>query len=192
MNKKLNKMIIALAISLSFAVSADILMEARAFENDVISIVTELGTQDPENKRVNVLKSNGLSVTLQELEIEQTDEYLDGTIQKKKSRLAGTFKITAYCPCSKCCGIWAKNRPIGSNGNEVIMTASGQRAVPGRSAAVDTRVIPFGTKFLIDGKEYIAHDTGSAIRGNTIDLMFKTHEEALNFGRKYREVYIVS
>ena len=23
----------------------------------------------------------------------------------------GNFRLTAYCPCSKCCGKWGKNRP---------------------------------------------------------------------------------
>ena len=27
--------------------------------------------------------------------------------------LLGSFRITAYCSCEKCCGEWAKNRPNG-------------------------------------------------------------------------------
>lgn len=89
-----------------------------------------------------------------------------------------SFKLTAYCSCEKCCGQYALNRPNG-----VVYTASGNEAVAGRTVAVDPNVIPLGSTVVINGKEYIAHDTG-AFRGNIIDIYFDNHEDAWNFGAK--------
>lgn len=93
-----------------------------------------------------------------------------------------TLNATAYCPCSKCCGSYA-------NG----YTASGMKAGYG-VAAVDTRVIPLGTKLYVEGYGYcIAADTGGAIKGNRIDLCYGTHSAALasGFGHKNVKVYII-
>lgn len=92
----------------------------------------------------------------------------------------GEYKLTAYCPCSKCCGQWA-------NG----ITSTGVTAKAGRTIAVDPKVIPYGSKVLINGHIYIAEDCGGAIKGNRIDIYFNTHQEALNFGVQYAEVFII-
>ena len=92
----------------------------------------------------------------------------------------GSFKITAYCSCSKCCGQWSGGP-----------TASGVMPQAGRTIAVDTNVIPFGTQVLIDGHTYIAEDTGGGIKGNRIDIFFASHQEALNWGIKYKDVSII-
>ena len=55
----------------------------------------------------------------------------------------GEFVITAYCPCSQCCGEWADG-----------ITASGTVATEGRTCAVDPNVIPLGTEIEIDGVKY--------------------------------------
>ncbi|GAG63085.1 unnamed protein product [marine sediment metagenome] len=51
--------------------------------------------------------------------------------------------------------------------------------------AVDTRVIPLGTKIEIkDMGIFKAEDTGGKIKGNRIDIYFDTKKEAKEFGRK--------
>ena len=51
--------------------------------------------------------------------------------------------------------------------------------------AVDPAVIPFGTRLSIPGYGTgVAADTGSAIRGPTIDLWFPTQAQALAWGRR--------
>lgn len=89
-----------------------------------------------------------------------------------------TATLTAYCPCVKCCG--------KSDG----ITASGTQATAGRTVAVDTRLIPYGTEISIDGKTYVAEDCGGKVKGYTIDVFFNSHEEALNFGRQTKTVKI--
>lgn len=102
----------------------------------------------------------------------------------------GTFKLTAYCSCSKCCGKYAANRPKDENGNPIVYTASGARAQAGVTIAVDPRVIPYGTEVQINGHTYIAQDTGGAIKGNRIDVYFDNHQEAWNFGTQKAEVFV--
>ena len=51
--------------------------------------------------------------------------------------------------------------------------------------AVDPSVIPLGTRMTIPGYgEGVAADTGSAVRGNVIDLWFPTRAQALAWGRR--------
>ena len=101
------------------------------------------------------------------------------TTQTTKAKSTETFKLTAYCGCAKCCG---KTDGI---------TATGTKATQGRTIAVDPRVIPYGTKVVINGNTYIAEDCGGAIKGNRIDIYFDSHNEALQFGVKYADVHIV-
>lgn len=91
--------------------------------------------------------------------------------------LVGTFMITAYCPCAKCCG--------KTNG----ITACGLPATANHTIAADTRLFPFGTQLVIGGQVYTVEDRGSAIQGNRIDIFCATHQEALSFGRRYIQVF---
>lgn len=83
----------------------------------------------------------------------------------------GEFRLTAYCTCEKCCGQWADG-----------LTYSGTVATPGRTVAVDPDVIPLGSTVYINGAEYIAEDIGGMVKGCRIDVLFATHQEALEFG----------
>ena len=95
----------------------------------------------------------------------------------------GEFVLTAYCPCPICCGQWSNmDNPS---------TASGNPAVEGVTIAVDTNVIPFGTRIKIGEHIYTAQDRGGAIKGNRIDVYFRTHERACQFGKQTMHVYKV-
>ena len=96
----------------------------------------------------------------------------------------GEFKVTAYCSCEKCCGRWAQNRPGG-----IVYGASGEVLIPSVSIATDTSVIPYGETVVINGNEYVSHDCGGAIDGNRIDIYMGSHEEALEWGVQYFEVF---
>jgi 3D (Asp-Asp-Asp) domain-containing protein len=68
-------------------------------------------------------------------------------------------------------------------------TASGMRATKG-VVAVDPRVIPLGTRLNVEGYgNCIAGDTGSAIKGNRIDVCYDTLEE-MNAWGGYRTVRV--
>ena len=92
----------------------------------------------------------------------------------------GNFRITHYCPCSICCGAYA-------NG----ITATGTVATAGRTIAVSPSEIPYGSKVMINGNIYIAEDCGSGINNHCIDIYVNDHQEALNKGVYYTDVYLV-
>lgn len=110
-------------------------------------------------------------------------------VKEPEPELLGEYKITHYCSCEICCGVWAENRPIDESGQEIVTTASGAVSEPGRTIAVDPDVIPLGSTVIIDGIEYIAQDVGGAIKGARIDIYCASHEEALNKGVIYADVY---
>ena len=107
------------------------------------------------------------------------------TEPQKEVIYLGEYKLTGYCPCEKCCGSWALNRPNG-----IVYGASGNELKSGYSIAVDPSVIPYGTEVIINGVTYRADDCGGAIKGNRIDVYFDTHEEALEFCVKYADVFM--
>lgn len=102
------------------------------------------------------------------------------------------LEATGYCKCQQCCG-WKRNllmQPVFAYGpqegekKKVGVTASGTKAKPGTIAA-DTSVFPFGTRMNIPGYGWgTVEDRGGAIKGGKIDLFFKTHKQALDWGRQ--------
>ena len=100
--------------------------------------------------------------------------------------------VTAYCKCGDCCG-WRRTwygRPVYASGRlkgqrkRVGITASGTKARRGTIAA-DTSRYPFGTVMYIEGYGYgRVEDRGGSITGERIDLFFRTHKQALRWGKK--------
>jgi 3D (Asp-Asp-Asp) domain-containing protein len=92
--------------------------------------------------------------------------------------------VTAYCPCTKCCGenasgITASGKLVSYNG--------------GRFVAADPS-LSFGTKLIIPGYSSApveVLDRGGAIRGNHLDVFFPTHQQALDWGRRLVEVTVI-
>ena len=108
--------------------------------------------------------------------VQQTSQTV--TVDGRQAIPLGRFRLTGYCPCSRC------SEGYGTR------TASGARATAGRTVAVDPRVVPYGTHLLINGHEYVAEDCGGGVRGAHIDIFYNTHAEARNV-LSYAEVYIL-
>ena len=102
-----------------------------------------------------------------------------------ESAYAEPATLTAYCPCTKCCGDFA--------GKIRGQTASGTMAQAGRTIAAPQGV-PYGVRVLAlmaDGSQHVigvVEDRGGAIKGHKLDLYFDTHEEALRFGVQRAEI----
>jgi 3D (Asp-Asp-Asp) domain-containing protein len=70
-------------------------------------------------------------------------------------------------------------------------TATGVKATKG-VVAVDPRVISLGSRLYIPEYGFaLAADKGSAIKGNRIDLCFDNYREAMRFGRRSIDVYVL-
>ena len=139
------------------------------YQNDVEiekSVISEVVVQEPVDKIVQVQKKvTSRSSTLPRVSSASTG----GTV----------YKITAYCPCSKCCG-----KTTGR-------TASGTTATAGRTVAASSK-FAFGTKLNIGGHVYTVEDRGGAINGNKIDIFVNSHAEALQWGVRYLNVSVVN
>ena len=140
------------------------------YQNDVEiekSVISEVVVQEPVDKIVQVQKKvTSRGSTLPRVSSASTT---GGTV----------YKITAYCPCAKCCG--------KTNGR----TASGTTATAGRTVAASSK-FAFGTKLNIGGHVYTVEDRGGAINGNKIDIFVNTHAEALQWGVRYLNVSVVN
>lgn len=130
-------------------------------------------------------KTEYRSYLIEQIINEPTSMDIDVKINRSKKETI-TFNVTAYCSCSKCCGVKSDPKYIG-------LTASGNYAKEGITIAADTDILPMGTRVYIEGiGERVVQDTGSAINGYDIDLYFNSHEEAKIFGVKQLEVEIIS
>jgi 3D (Asp-Asp-Asp) domain-containing protein len=93
------------------------------------------------------------------------------------------MRVTAYCPCPKCCGQYSDG-----------ITACGHKIQPGDTFVAADRRYPFGTEFLIPGysnsQPVQVLDRGGAIKGNRLDVFFATHQEALEWGVKHLDVKV--
>lgn len=92
--------------------------------------------------------------------------------------------VSHYDCCVACCG------------KDDGITASGVRATPGVTVAVDPAVIPLGSDVLVDYGDgeihyYRADDVGGAVQGNHIDLCVESHELANQLGMRTATVYWV-
>lgn len=129
-------------------------------------------------------------VVTQEIEPQLKEEVQarETVVEEPKVVYMGNFVATAYCICYDCCGKTPEHPAYG-------ITASGKRATPGRTVAVDPYIVPLGSTVIVkvDGKEYeyIAEDTGSAIKGNKVDICYESHEQAKQFGRRIVEVKVI-
>ena len=140
------------------------------YQNDIEiekTVISEVVITEPVNRIVQVQKK-------------QTSRSASLPRTSTASTTGGTtYKITAYCPCSKCCG-----KATGR-------TASGTRATAGRTVAASSK-FAFGTKLNIGGHIYTVEDRGGAVTGNKIDIFVNSHAEALQWGVRYLPVSVVN
>ena len=130
------------------------------------TVISEVVIKEPVNKIVQVQK--------------KVETSRSASLPRTSTASANgeTYKITAYCSCSKCCG-----KATGR-------TASGTQATAGRTVAAPSR-FAFGTKLNIGGQIYTVEDRGGAIKGNRIDIYVDSHSAALQWGVRYLPVSVV-
>ncbi|WP_110114824.1 3D domain-containing protein [Bacillus sp. CGMCC 1.16541] len=91
-----------------------------------------------------------------------------------------TVQATAYtASCAGCSGITATGINLKANPNQKVIS-------------VDPKVIPLGSKVYVEGYgEAIAGDTGSAVKGNKIDVFIPSKQRAIQWGVKTVKVKIL-
>lgn len=93
--------------------------------------------------------------------------------------------VTAYCPCTRCCGSQARGRT----------SLGGTAWIPG--IAADPQALAYGTAVFVPGYgEYTVDDTGGAMRRSWrhgrlhIDIRMKFHDQARQWGRRTMKIRI--
>ena len=89
----------------------------------------------------------------------------------------GRYYITAYNDEETACKI----------------TASGVKCHEGTitTCAIDRKLHKFGQYFEIDGRLFVAEDTGSAVKRRHIDLYFSSYKAMARYGSNYQTIYRV-
>lgn len=132
-------------------------------------------------------------------------ETVERPVRRPKSKGKWIWaKVTAYCPCSICCGAHANGKT-----STMVNTKSG-RPEDAYGYAVDPRAIPYGKRVYVPGyweslqrnRNFVpkeqpkVDDTGGAMRqsyenGIThIDCRFVTHKAAKKWGVRRMRVFI--
>lgn len=92
---------------------------------------------------------------------------------------------TAYSPDARSCGIWADG--ITASGYSVWTNGM-------KLAAADTSLLPFGTIITVPGynrgRPVPVLDRGGVIKGHRLDLLYPTHERALQWGAQRLDVTV--
>lgn len=140
------------------------------------------------NVKVSTIKSlNGLKSDMikpnQKLKLTGTKTAAKkSTPSRSNANVVKEFMVstTAYTAnCRGCSGITATGINLKKNPNLKVIS-------------VDPRVIKLGTKVYVEGYGYaVAGDTGSAIKGNKIDLFMPNQTSALKWGRKTVKIKIL-
>ncbi len=170
----LNENLISALIGITLAIPLCIC--AYSSSNNQNTTVGVESATEVTTEQVTQLKSNEMiTVAATEKETEPT-----GAIQRIEKVALGEFRVTAYCPCSECCGQWADG-----------ITYTGVTAKENRTIAVDPNVIPLGSIVEVDGMRFVAEDIGGAIKGNRLDIYFDSHQHALNWGVQSKEIYLI-
>ncbi len=123
------------------------------------------------------------SPTLPEVQIAQTVDQAVAqpalTFDGRPLRLVKRINMltTAYSPDERSCGKWAD----GFTASGYSVWTNGMKLV-----AADTSILPFGTLVSIPGynggRPVPVLDRGGKIKGNRLDLLYPTHEIALQWG----------
>jgi 3D (Asp-Asp-Asp) domain-containing protein len=112
-----------------------------------------------------------------------TESNIESNTEQPEEWQSIQMRVTAYCPCPKCCGEYSDG-----------VTACGHEIQPGDTFVAADRRYPFRTEMLIPGysnsQPVKVLDRGGAIKGNRLDVFFATHQDALEWGVKYLEVNV--
>lgn len=163
------------------------LASAPYVEPEFVVVSNDLTTEGSVELVTESVASNVVEV------IEESPEVIETAVEEQYEPVSapmtymGKFTLTAYCSCRKCCGKWSPEVT-----GKASFTESGTNPKQGRTVAVDKSVIPLGTHLLVNGHEYVAEDTGSAVDGKHIDIYFSSHAEARAFGMQKGDVYIIN
>lgn len=188
-----SKIIIALLICVTVMLSACnaelkeelTLTQNELYENkNVLEQIADELDVTKEELLAETNRANELNESLSDtkLMLEEANAMID-ELKSDEYKLVymGDFKITYYCD-------ERRDHICGGNG----VTASGKKTNVGVTAAADWSVLPKGSKVYIEGIGWREiQDVGGGVDGKHIDVLVKTHKEALSLGTDHEGVWLL-
>ena len=150
----------------------------------IVALSLIAGLSTPKNKpKVTLLSSDITQINTPAVANPQEITPAIPSLESQDKWQIVRMRVTAYCPCAKCCG----------NSADWI-TASGHKIQPGEIFVAADKRYPFGTEMIIPGynddKPVKVLDRGGSIHGDHIDIFFTSHQQALNWGVQSLDIQI--
>lgn len=155
----------------------------RMYEQEVIAYRDRLAAVETRYLAEKANHNNTkLDLALMKRISEDKDEQLKAV---QHGVYAGEFTITYFTAGPESTGKTAEHPEYG-------MTRSGTTVAEGRTIAADWDILPAGTQVWIEGIGIrTVEDTGSLIKGNSIDIYVESVEVAKTNGRHAAKVYVI-
>ncbi|MFE4429523.1 LysM peptidoglycan-binding domain-containing protein [Peribacillus butanolivorans] len=167
-----------------YHVSVNDLKSWNGLNSDTIhpkqELVIKPGTNKDKSARVLPEQNSEQAAPANKSETEKTTSKSQTTNQSDIEKEI-TVRATAYtADCQGCSGTTATGIDLKANPDAKVV-------------AVDPSVIPLGSKVYVEGYGYAtAEDTGSAIKGNRVDIFIPNEQDALNWGVKNVKIQILN
>ncbi|MFC9599594.1 LysM peptidoglycan-binding domain-containing protein [Peribacillus butanolivorans] len=167
-----------------YHVSVNDLKSWNGLNSDTIhpkqELVIKPGTNKDESARVLPEQNSEQAAPANKSETEKTTSKSQTTNQSDIEKEI-TVRATAYtADCQGCSGTTATGIDLKANPDAKVV-------------AVDPSVIPLGSKVYVEGYGYAtAEDTGSAIKGNRVDIFIPNEQDALNWGVKNVKIQVLN
>lgn len=186
------KRAIAVAMTACFCLMAPAHTFAQTEENPVATVTkeAEINTVADNTKEVTNLNNKVTTTSVQQKATVKKVSSVKTTSVKKTSKKVSSVKKSSVKKTSK-----KSRKYLGTFKayayNGAGTTASGTTTKANRTVAVDPKVIPLGSKLMINGKIYIAEDTGGFIKGKKIDIFMPSYNDCIQWGVKNVKVYLI-
>lgn len=169
----------AMPVVIEYNGNQETILTCKPTVGEVMEMYGYVGSSYEVSERLDAAVVTGMTIKVKDVPVAPPPTVNTVSTNHGEMTYAGclAMEATAYLP---------------SDGNGSGITATGEVARRG-IVAVDPDVIPLGTRVYIPGYgTAVAADTGGAICGNKIDLCMESYGEAINFGRRSVEVYILN
>lgn len=186
------KKAIAVAMTACFCLMAPAHTFAQTEENPVATVtkVAEINTVADNTKEVTNLNNKVTTTSVQQKStVKKVSSVKTASVKKTSKKVSSVKKSSVKKTSKKSRKYLGTFKAYAYNGAGT--TASGTTTKANRTVAVDPKVIPLGSKLMINGKIYIAEDTGGFIKGKKIDIFMPSYNDCIQWGVKNVKVYLI-
>jgi 3D (Asp-Asp-Asp) domain-containing protein len=150
--------------------SESIVQAAPAAVDDDLDADDDVAAEDIEQRLIEMLGAADPDV-------------MPSVVQSDQRWRVVRMRVTAYCPCPKCCGNFSDG-----------ITASNHRIRPGDMFVAADKAFRFQTELVVpgynSGQPVKVLDRGRLIKGNRLDVFFSSHSVAKKWGTRYLDVMV--